>query len=123
MAVVHNIADYQQVIEYLASTGTYDSVAQAIESGVVQSTGMGGITYINGGPGIPVISYDDALQVAKTAQNLGATAASVVTGAVTLAKSAAEAGKYTLVGACTLELPAVAAMCAPLAGVALGEGL
>lgn len=123
MAVIHNIADYQQMLEYLAATGTYDSIAQAIEAGVVQSNGMGGITYINGGPGMPVISYDDALQVAKTAQNLGATAASVVTGAVALAKSAAEAGKYTLVGACTLDLPAVAAMCAPLAGVALGEGL
>ena len=123
MGVIHNIADYQQVLEYLEATGTYDTIAQAVEAGVVQSNGMGGITYINGGPGTPVISYDDALQVAKTAQNLGATAATVATAAVTLAKTAAAEVKYTLVGACTLELPAVASMCAPLAGWALGTEL
>lgn len=123
MPVIHNIADHLQVINYLQATGTYDTVAQAIEAGVVNTVGKGGVTYLYGGPGMPVISYDDALQVAKTAQNLGATAAEIATAAVTLAKAAGAEVKYTLVGACTLELPAVAAMCAPLAGVALGEGL
>ena len=131
MAVITNAMDYIQLYESLQATGTFDSVAEAINSGVVHQVTNGNniINFqaayqaVNGGKGMPVISYDDALQVAKAAQNLGATAASVITGAGILAKSAVEAGKYTLVGACTLELPMVASMCAPLAGVALGEGL
>ena len=131
MAVVTNVMDYIKLYESLQATGTFDSIAEAINSGAVnQVTGANNIINfqaayqaINGGKGMPVISYDDALQVAKTAQNLGATAASVVTGAGILAKSAVEAGKLTMVGAATLELPAVASLAAPLAGVALGNGL
>ena len=126
MGVIHDIMDYQQLINAMQATGTFDSVAQAVESGAVMEAGGALITpfqSINGGKGMPVISYDDALQVAKQAQALGATAATIYTAAGVLAKSAVEAGKYTLVGACTLELPAAVAMCAPLAGVALGEGL
>jgi len=126
--------DYQQLIETLQATGTWDSVAEAVQSGVVHQAAGGptiisfnqyvaGLQGVSGGKGMPVISYDDALTVAKNAQNLGAAAASVITGAGVLAKTAGAEAKYALVGACTLELPAAVAMCAPLAGVALGEGL
>lgn len=138
MAVINNIMDYQQLISALQATGTWDSVAEAVQSGVVHQV-TGGVTIVpwsevqahyyaglqglSGGKGMPVISYEDALTVAKNAQNLGATAASIITGAGVLAKTAAAEAKYALVGACTLELPAAVAMAAPLAGVALGEGL
>lgn len=123
--------DYIQLHDALQATGTWDTVAEAVNSGVVhQITGPNNIINfqaayqsVNGGKGMPVISYDDALTVARTAQNLGATAASVITGAGVLAKSAGEAAKYTMIGAATLDLPTVASLAAPLAGVALGEGL
>lgn len=122
--------DYQQLIETLQATGTWDSVAEAMQSGVVHQATVtnfnqyvAGLQGVSGGKGMPVISYDDALTVAKAAQNLGATAASVITGAGVLAKAAGAEVKYALVGACTLELPTAVAMAAPLAGVALGEGL
>ena len=122
--------DYQQLIETLQATGTWDSVAEAVQSGAVHQATItnfsqytAGLQAVSGGKGMPVISYDDALTVAKNAQNLGATAASIVTGAAVLAKTAAAQAKYALVGLCTIEVPAAAAMCAPLAGVALGESL
>lgn len=122
--------DYQQLINVLQATGTWDSVAEAVQSGVVHqatvtdfSQYVAGLQAVSGGKGMPVISYDDALTVAKNAQNLGAAAASVITGAGVLAKAAGAEAKYALVGACTLELPAAVSMCAPLAGVALGAGL
>ena len=138
MAVISNVMDYQQLINALQATGTWDSVAEAVQSGAVhQVTGgstvipwsevqahyYAGLQGLSGGKGMPVISYDDALTVAKNAQNLGAAAASVITGAGVLAKAAGAEAKYALVGACTLELPTAVAMAAPLAGVALGEGL
>lgn len=130
MAVINNIMDYQQLIETLQATGTWDSVAEAIQSGAVYQVTVinfnqyvAGLQAVSGGKGMPVISYDDALTVAKNAQNLGATAASIITGAGVLAKAAGAEAKYALVGACTLELPTAVAMAAPLAGVALGEGL
>lgn len=122
--------DYQQLIETLQATGTWDSVAEAVQSGAVHQATVtnfnqyvAGFQAVSGGEGMPVISYDDALTVAKNAQNLGATAASIITGAGVLAKAAGAEVKYALVGACTLELPTAVAMAAPLAGVALGEGL
>lgn len=123
MAVVGNVIDFSTLIEGLAATGTFDSVAAAIESGVVtviENEAVGVFTVIEGGAAAPVTSLvDSALEIAQSS-DLSATAASAGTAAVTVAKTAAGA---KLMGLATIELPAVAAAAAPLAGIALGAGL
>lgn len=125
MSVVHNIMDYMQLYEAVQATGTYDSVASAIQSGAAYQSGNAVITAfssIAGGKGMPVISYDDALQVAKTAQSLGASAAAVYTAAGTVLRNTAT-GVVKMAGTLTMTVPEAAAAAAPLAGVALGAGL
>lgn len=125
MSVTYNIMDYIQLYEAVQATGTYDSVASAIQSGVAYQSGNAVITAfssIAGGRGMPVISYDDALQVAKTAETLGASAAAVYTAAGTVLRNTAT-GVVKMAGTLTMTIPAVAAAAAPLAGVALGAGL
>lgn len=107
----------------MAATGTFDSVAAAIESGIVGVVGSevaGGFVVINGGAAAPVISLtESALGVAQSAE-LAATAATAETAAVTVAKTSAGA---KLMGLMSMELPAVAAAAAPLAGAVLGYDL
>lgn len=117
--------DYIQLYEAVQATGTYDSVASAIQSGVAYQSGNAVITAFNsiaGGKGMPVISYDDALQVAKTAESLGASAAAVYTAAGTVLRNTAT-GVVKFAGKLTLTIPEVAVAAAPLAGVVLGAGL
>ena len=117
--------DYIQLYEAVQATGTYDSVASAIQSGVAYQSGNAVITAfssIAGGKGMPVISYDDALQVAKTAESLGASAAAVYTAAGTVLRNTAT-GVVKFAGKLTMTIPEVAAAAAPLAGVVLGAGL
>ena len=131
MAVENGVMNFTQLYESMQATGTWDSIAEAVNSGVVQqvtnangsSLYEAGFAVINGGSGTPVTSFQSALDVARQGQVHGATLARIVLGTAALAKATGEAVKYTLVGAATLELPAVASMAAPLAGVALGEGL
>ena len=122
MAIIHTIADYQQVLDYIQSTGTFNTVAEAIEAGVVQSNGMGGFQIIQGGAGSPVVTFQSALQASKD-PSIWATAAKVATAGVTLAKQAGSSVAYALNGLMTLTTPTVAAICAPLAGYALGKNL
>ncbi len=117
--------DYIQLYEAVQATGTFDSVASAIQSGAVYQSGNAVITAfssIAGGKGMPVISYDDALQVAKAAEALGASAAAVYTAAGTALRNTST-GVVKLAGKLTMTLPEVAAVAAPLAGVVLGEQL
>lgn len=122
MGVIYNIADYQQLLDYIESAGTFDSIQQAVNSGAVQSTGKGAFTLIQGGAGTPIIDFQSALDAAQNS-GIQATLSNMATGAVNLAKESAESLKYCLVGLATLDIPMVAAMCAPLAGAAIGESL
>ena len=121
MGVIVDILSYTQLGEAIAATGTFDSVAAAIESGVVTVAGdqaVGGFAVIQGGAAAKVISLaDSALEVAQSAE-LTATAANAGTGAVTVATTASGA---KLMGLMTMDLGLVATAAAPLAGVALGS--
>lgn len=121
MAVIHNIMTFSELASYAEATGTFDTIASAVESGAVAIEGsqaVGGAVVIEGGAAAPVISFQDALAAAKAAGQT--TAAEVKSGAVTLMKS--ESG-FKLAGMMSMKLPAVAAAAAPLAGVAIGAGL
>lgn len=122
MAVVHNFATYAELYNYIQSTGTFDTVAEAIEAGVIQQDGYGVFQVVQGGAGSAVTSFNSALDAAKD-PSIKATLASIATGAVTIAKQAAQTVKYSLVGLATVEVPTAVAMCAPLAGVAIGDAL
>ena len=131
MAVETNVMDFQQLYESIQAAGTWDTIQEAVNSGVVHSTqSVNGAAYqavfqsVEGGAGTPITSFDSALELARQGQVVhGATLARIVLGTAALAKASTEAVKYTLVGACTLPLPTVASACAPLAGVALGNEL
>lgn len=121
MAVIHNVMTFSELASYAEATGTFDTIASAVESGAVAIEGsqaVGGAVVIEGGAAAPVISFQDALAAAKAAGQT--TAAEVKSGAVTLMKS--ESG-FKLAGMMSMKLPAVAAAAAPLAGVAIGAGL
>lgn len=122
MAVVHDFATYEQLYEYIQATGTFNSVAEAIEAGVIQQDGYGAFQVISGGAGSPVIDFTSALEASKD-PSIKATLASIATGAVTIAKQVAQTVEYSLVGLATIEVPTAVAMCAPLAGVAIGDAL
>lgn len=122
MAVVHDFAKYADLYNYIQSTGTFNTVAEAIEAGVIQQDGYGVFQVIQGGAGAAVTDFNSALEVSKD-PSIQATVASIATGAVTLAKQAYAGAKYSLVGLATLEVPTAVAMCAPLAGVAIGDAL
>ncbi len=124
MAVVYNIMDYIQIADAVQATGTWDSVAAAVQSGAVYQAGQNAYTafqVIEGGAAASVTSFDSALEAAKAA-SLGATAATFKTAAGTILKNATT-GVVKAAGLLTLEVPAVAAACAPFAGVVLGAEL
>lgn len=131
MAVETNVMDFQQLYESIQAAGTWDTIQEAVNSGVVHATqSVNGAAYqaafqsVEGGAGAPITSFDSALELARQGQVVhGATLARIVLGTAALAKASTEAVKYTLVGACTLPLPTAVAACAPLAGVALGNEL
>ena len=130
MAIETKVMDFQQIYDSIQAAGTWNTIQEAVGSGIVHSTGTtNGAAYqavfqsIEGGAGTPVITIDSAIEAARQGQVHGATLAKIVLGTAALAKASTEAVKYTLVGACTLDLPVVASACAPLAGVALGNEL
>lgn len=123
MAVVTNIMNYAELYDAIQATGTWDTVAQAIEAGAVYAENgqlVNGLQYIKGGAGAPVIELaKTALETSKD-PNILAKAAEVGTAAVT---AAFKGGKVALMGLATLEVPAVVAAASPLAGVAIGYDL
>ena len=131
MAVETNVMNFQQIYESIQAAGTWDTIQEAVNSGVVHATqSVNGAAYqavfqsVEGGAGTPITSFDSALELARQGQVVhGATLAKIVLGTAALAKASGEAVKYTLVGACTLDLPMAVSACAPLAGVALGDQL
>lgn len=123
MGVVTHIMNYTELYNAVQSTGTWDTIAEAVEAGAVyveNGKAINGLYHIQGGAGAPVIDFaKSALEVSKNPSIL-ARAAEVGTAAVT---AAIKSGKVALMGLATLEVPAVAAAASPLAGVALGYGL
>ncbi len=130
MAVETNVMDFVQLHDAIQATGTWNSISEAVNSGVLNQVSYpNGSTYqavfqvVEGGAGTPITSLDSALEVAQQGQVHGATLAKIVLGTAALAKEVGDVVKYSLVGAVTLDLPAAVAMAAPLAGVALGDSL
>lgn len=123
MPTITNIMDYIELSEALQATGTYDTVAQAIEQGAVYVEGgklYNGLYIIKGGAGTPVIeTAKTALETSKD-PNIIARATEIATAAVTLA---IKQGRAAFMGLATLEVPMVATIAAPLAGYYLGRDL
>lgn len=123
MPTVTHIMNYIELYDSIQATGTWDSVAQAIEQGAVyveSGTPVNGLMYIKGGNGAPVIDFAKAaLEVAKE-PSIIAQAWSIGTAAVT---AAIKSGKVALMGLATIPVPTAIAAASPLAGIVIGEEL
>ena len=123
MPTVTHIMNYIELYDSLQATGTWDTVAQAIEQGAIyveNGTPINGLTYIKGGNGAPVIDFaKTALETAKD-PSIIAQAWSIGTAAVT---AAIKSSKVALMGLATIPVPTVIAAASPLAGAVIGEEL
>lgn len=123
MPTITHIMNYQELYDAIQATGTWDTIAQAVEQGAVyveNGQATNGLTYIQGGAGTPVIELGKtALETAKD-PNIIAKAWSVGTAAVT---AAIKGGKVALMGLATMEVPTAVAVASPLAGLVIGEEL
>lgn len=123
MSLVTHIMNYQELYDAIQATGTWDTVAEAVEAGAVyieKGQPINGLHYIRGGNGTPVTELGKtALETAKNPSILSS-AWSMGTAAVA---AALKNGKIALVGLATIDVPTAVAAVSPLAGVAIGEEL
>lgn len=123
MPTISHIMNYQELYNAIQATGTWDTVAQAIEQGAIyveSGQPINGLTYIQGGQGAPVIELGKtALETAKD-PSIVAQAWSIGSAAVT---AAIKSGQVALMGLATMTVPQAVAAASPLAGIVIGEEL
>lgn len=122
MSLIAGTLTWEALAAAIAEAGTYSSIAEAIDAGVVivGEQAVTGLTVVQGGAGTAIFSQvGTALDVAKAAE-LAATATKMDTAAATLLKTSSG---FKLGGLMTLDVGTVSAIAAPLAGVSLGANL
>lgn len=120
MAIISNVAGINAIAEYIASVGSFSTVWEAVEAGIISQTGTGVYIVIEGGAGTAIsTATGTALEVAAQA-GLAASPTQVGTAGLTLAQGSQG---FSLVTMGSMTMPAVAAAVAPFAGIALGENL
>lgn len=123
MSLVAGTMTWETLAEAIAAAGTYSSIAEAIEAGVIIINGEAttALTAVTGGSAVAYYSATQtALEAAKAAE-MAATASKLETAGATLLSNGASG--FKLGGLATVDLATAAAIIAPIAGVNLGIDL
>lgn len=122
MSITAGTLTWEALAEAIAAASEYSTLQEAIDAGIVitGNQAVTGMTVVQGGAAIATSSgVGTALDLAKASQ-LAASGAEVSTASLTLLKTSTG---FKLGGLMTMEMGAIAAVAAPLAGCNLGADL